>query len=162
MDGLIALRSMPNSSRRRVLIKISKRRAGMRNPFVLVLLLLTCCATPYQEMGLGGGVDAQKLSSNTYKITAYGNGLSTPALMHEYSMRKAAETTRQAGGTHFVIMRAQDASSMAYVSGAMLSFPGKEFEIRVLTISADQTVPQGAFSATAVLKSSSRKQSASQ
>jgi hypothetical protein len=114
----------------------------MRVPLVLVLLLLTCCATPYQEMGLGGGVDAQKLGSNTYKIMAYGNALASPALMRDYAMRKAAETTRQAGNTHFVIVRRQ------YVGVG--KFPGEELEIRVLTVSPGKPTPRGAISANEV------------
>lgn len=131
----------------------------MRVPLVFVLLLLTCCATPYQEMGFlgeigfGGGVDAQKLSHDTYKIKAYGNALSSAALMREYAMRKAAETTRQAGNTHFIIVRQQ------YVGAG--KFPGEEFEIRVLTVSPGKTAPRGAFSVNEVNKSLDNKKGAS-
>jgi hypothetical protein len=125
----------------------------MRVPLLFVLLLLTCCATPYQDMGLGGGVDAQKLSSDTYKIMAYGNALATPVLIRDYAMRKAAETTRQAGNSHFVILRQQ------YVG--IGRFPGEELEIRVLTVSPGKPAPRGAFSANEVIKSLGDKKGAS-
>jgi hypothetical protein len=126
----------------------------MRVPLILSLLLLTCCATPYQEYGLGGGVSAEKLSANTYKIASYGNALATSALVHDHAMLKAAETTQQAGGTHFVIAQDKDAPySSTYAAGATMSFPGKVLEISVLTLSPGQPTPRGALSASAVIKS---------
>jgi hypothetical protein len=126
----------------------------MRVPLILIPLLLTCCATPYQEYSpLGGGVRAEKLSANTYKIESYGNGYATPALVHDYAMLKAAETTQQAGGTHFVIARDKDAPYSTYAGGFRYTFPGKELEISVLTLSPGQPTPRGAFSASAVTKS---------
>jgi hypothetical protein len=52
---------------------------GMRNlflrkiAFALIALSLAGC-TPYQKMGLRGGVDDLQVSDVTYRITAKGNG----------------------------------------------------------------------------------------
>jgi hypothetical protein len=87
---------------------------------------------------------------------------------------KAAETTRQAGGTHFVIISAGDASSTGQVTTpgqAQTSFagntayttytpgmvhqyirPGQDVYIRVLSVPVGQPPPQGAFSADEVIR----------
>ena len=102
------------------------------------------------------------LLASTYKVVAYGNGLPNPALVHDYAMLKAAETAREAGGTHFVVTRGHDASSVAYAAPVLLSFPGKEIEIRVLTVRPGQAVPRGACSAGEVIGSLSHRKGASQ
>ena len=40
----------------------------------LIVFGLVGCSTPYQSMGFSGGVEAQQMTSNTYRIVARGNG----------------------------------------------------------------------------------------
>src|SRR6516225_5090710 len=77
---------------------------------LLLFLVLTACATPYQNMGFMGGVEAQRMTADTYRIVARGNGYTGATTIQDYTMLKAAETTKQAGGTHFAIISAADAS----------------------------------------------------
>jgi hypothetical protein len=146
----------------------------MRLLLVISLLALSGCATKYQDMGLTGGVSAQQMTSDTYRIVARGNG-STPATMiQDYTMLKAAETTQQHGGTHFVVISAADASSSSQIvtpgysqttlvgnsatttyspSQAINIFkPGQDAYIRILTLKPGQTPPPGATSAEEVIR----------
>src|SRR5262249_57668333 len=83
---------------------------GMRIVAVVLLLALAGCATPYQNMGFMGGVEAQQMTADPYRIVARGNGYTGSTTIQDYTLLKAAETTRQAGGTHFSIISASDAS----------------------------------------------------
>jgi hypothetical protein len=77
---------------------------------------LAGCATPYQSMGFMGGVEAHQMTKNTFRIVARGNGYTAGTTIQDYAILKAAETTRQAGGTHFAVISASDASSVGHVT----------------------------------------------
>ena len=137
------------------------------------LLLLTCalaaCSTPYQSMGFMGGVESQHITGTTYRIVARGNGYTGGTTIQDYTLLKAAETTKAAGGTHFAIISATDASSSGAVTTAghaQTSFvgntayttfspgnvyayvkPGQDTYIRVFTIAPGQAPPPGVLSA---------------
>lgn len=66
---------------------------------LLGALALASCATKYQEMGFTGGVAAQQITSDTYRIVARGNGYTGNTAIQDYALLKAAETTIAAGGT---------------------------------------------------------------
>lgn len=84
-------------------------------PIVAVALMtislsLMGCATRYQEMGFAGGVTAQQLTADTWRIVARGNGYAGSTRVQDFILLKAAETTRTAGGKYFVINASKDAS----------------------------------------------------
>jgi hypothetical protein len=125
-------------------------------------------------MGFSGGVVAQQITANTFRIVARGNGYTAATTIQDYAILKAAETTKQAGGTHFAIISANDASSagqvvvpgQAYTSvvgnAAYTTYtpatahqfvrPGQDVYIRVLTVVAGQTPPRGVFSADEIIR----------
>ncbi len=72
------------------------------------ILGLGACATPYQEMGLTGGVTATQLTADTFQIVANGNGYTSTATIERYALRKAAEVTVANGYDLFVITSAAD------------------------------------------------------
>lgn len=82
---------------------------------VVVVLLLTAalagCATRYRELGPGGGVTAAKMTADVWRISARVNQLTDPTAAQDYVLLKAAETTIEAGGTHFVIVGLNDVGS---------------------------------------------------
>jgi hypothetical protein len=139
-----------------------------------LVLALGGCSTPYQEMGFAGGVVAQQMTANTYRILARGNGYTAGTTIQDYTVLKAAETTKQAGGTHFLIVSAADASSAGYITtpgqartsvvgntayttyspGMVHQYmkPGQDVYIRVLTITPGQPPPPGAFSADEIIQ----------
>jgi hypothetical protein len=141
---------------------------------MLVAALSVGCATPYQGMGFRGGVDAQQLTANTFRILARGNGYTDATTIQDHALLKAAETTKQAGGTHFAIISASDASSVGHVvvpgqahtsvvgSTAYTTYtpatahkfirPGQDVYIRILTVQLGQQPPFGAFSADEIIQ----------
>lgn len=140
----------------------------------LVVLVLVGCSTPYQSMGFSGGVEAQQMTANTYRIVARGNGYTSGTVIQDYVALKAAETTRQAGGTHFMVISAGDASSASYVttpgqiqtsvigntayttyspgSTHQIFKPGQDSYIRIINVTAGQVPPQGAIPADEVMQ----------
>lgn len=81
-----------------------------RVAIVGLCLVLGGCGTKYQEMGFTGGVAAQQMTADTRRIQARGNGYTNSSTVQDYVLLKAAETTQAAGGTHFQIISAADAS----------------------------------------------------
>jgi hypothetical protein len=146
----------------------------MRIVLLLVLSVLAGCSTPYQEMGFAGGVAAQQMTANTVRIVARGNGYTASTTIQDYTVLKAAETTKQAGATHFMIISSANASSAGYVTtpgqaqtsvigntayttyspGMVHQYikPGQDTYIRVLTVAPGQAPPPGAFSADEIIQ----------
>jgi hypothetical protein len=140
----------------------------------LAALGLVGCTTPYQSMGFSGGVEAHQMTANTFRIVARGNGYTSGTTIQDYVALKAAETTRQAGGTHFLVISAGDASSASYLStpgqmktsvigdtayttynpGATYQIfkPGQDAYIRVINVPTGQSPPQGAIPADEVIQ----------
>ena len=57
------------------------------NKIALALcLLLAGCATKYQEMGFTGGVAAEQVTSDTYRIIARGNGYTGNTAIQDYAL----------------------------------------------------------------------------
>jgi hypothetical protein len=140
---------------------------------VMLCLLLAGCGTKYQEMGFTGGVAAEQITKDTYRIVARGNGNTRSTTIQDYALLKAAETTKAAGATHFVIISAADATksetiimpgtstttfsgntayttrSPGYVDNIIK--PGQDAHIRVLKLAMGQQM-QGAYSADEIIQ----------
>jgi hypothetical protein len=148
---------------------------GMQRLFIASLLfVLAGCATKYQDMGFTGGVGAQQVTSDTFRIQAQGNGYTSAASVQDYVLLKAAETTKQSGGTHFILISAANTTrvdqlqtsgtaqttfvghnaSTTYTPGSTETIikPGQDAYIRVLNVKAGQTLPAGAISADEIIK----------
>lgn len=139
-----------------------------------IALALAACSTPYQEMGFMGGVAAQQMTADTFRISARGNGYTGRTQVQDYTMLKAAETTKSAGGTHFRVVSAQDATKEGafvipghanttfYGNTASTTYspatvtpiikPGEDTYIRVLTLAPGQTAPPDAISADEIIR----------
>ena len=120
-----------------------------------------------------GGVVAQQITSDTYRISARGNGYTGSTTVQDYMLLKAAETTKTAGGTHFVVISAADASRTGFgqTQGSIttnvigntayttynpgvtyqIAKPGEDAYIRVLTLPAGAATPAGAFAADEII-----------
>jgi hypothetical protein len=136
---------------------------------VVCSCILGSCATKYQEMGFSGGVSAQPVMTDVYRIQARGNAYTGSAAVQDFYLLKAAETTLAAGGSHFLIIGAENQTSrsvgqtpgyantsvvggtafMTYTPGATYDIikPGQDVMVKVLRIRAGETPPQGAFPA---------------
>jgi Flp pilus assembly protein TadG len=137
-------------------------------------IVLAGCGTKYQEMGFSGGVSAQRMTSDVVRISARGNGYTSNTTVQDYALLKAAETTKEMGGSHFAVISAEDASRVGtvttpgtaqtsvhghvatttYTPGSTETFikPGKDAYIRVLRISPGSPPPAGAISADEIIK----------
>ncbi len=146
----------------------------MRSILLAVVLIIGGGSTPYQQMGFSGGVDTQQITADTYRIVARGNASTSSTRIQDYTLLKAAETTRAAGGTHFAIVSAADASSVGQITTggtAQTTFvgnmatttynpptthhyvkPGQDTYIRVLNITPGQAPPRGAYSADEIIQ----------
>lgn len=130
---------------------------------------LSACATPYGPMGLMGGVTVAPIMTDTYRITAKGNGYTSSERIQDYVLLKAAEQTRDAGSDYFVIVSSADASANSvgvtpgYASTQIVGNtafttvspgyayniykPGQDIYIRVIRGAA----PAGAFRASEII-----------
>lgn len=136
---------------------------------LFVSFFLVGCATKYQEMGFTGGVEAEQITSDTWRIKSRGNAYTSSATVQDFVLLKAAETTKAAGGNHFILISASDASRVGVVTspgtatttvsgntafttvspGASREYikPGQDAYIRVLKAPAP-----GAFSADEIIQ----------
>lgn len=80
---------------------------------LLAASLLAGCQTAYQEEGFwtDGGVSAQQVTSDTFRITARGNEFTDQSTISDYVLLKSAETVKAAGFSHFGIVSGQDITS---------------------------------------------------
>lgn len=144
---------------------------------LLVLTLglgLSACATKYGEMGLTGGVKAEQVTSDIWRVIARGNGYTESSRVQDFVLLKYAELTLEQGGTHFVIAGSQDQASVGVVTtpgtatvnrigntafvtsspsySETVVRPGQDAYVRVIKVAAGQQPPLGAFSAAEIDK----------
>jgi hypothetical protein len=141
---------------------------------VVAGMTLLGCATKYQEMGFTGGVSAQQITADTWRIIARGNAYTGGTQIQDYVLLKAAETTKSVGGTHFIIGSSQDASSQGAIvtpgtahttygggvafttfnPGSVHSYvkPGQDAYVRVMNVPAGSRPPAGALSANEIIQ----------
>lgn len=95
---------------------------------VLSLIGLSACATPYQEMGVRGGVASVRITSDIAQVTARGTAATDPDQVQRYALRKAAETTVASGYDLFQVVADTDRSrtvqgAAGYTAGGLGGFP---------------------------------------
>lgn len=71
-------------------------------------LLVSGCTTPYQEMGATGGVRAEAIGYDRYRVSGLINAYTSPPLVVDYMILKAAETAMKNGATHFIVESVTD------------------------------------------------------
>jgi hypothetical protein len=129
---------------------------------------LAGCATPYQEMGVLGGVSSARITMDTFQITARGNGWTDPDTVQRYALRKAAEQTVAAGYDLFAIAGDADRSSAVtetfatsghgrrggWLTGSSFQMirPGETLLVRMARYPKPEPLPPGMFDAHEVLK----------
>jgi hypothetical protein len=125
-------------------------------------------------MGFTGGVATEQMSADVFRIKSRGNGYTDKSTVQDYVLLKAAETTKSAGGTHFQVINASDATeqqivttpgtantsvygSTAFttytpVSTSVINKPGEDVYIRVLRLTRGQQPPAGVFAADEIVQ----------
>lgn len=125
--------------------------------------VLCGCATPYQEMGLLGGVEAYRVSDDTLQVVAKGNGFTDPATIQRYALRKAAEVTLASGYDYFALTNENDTTrhgtfstaTANYSRGSAWAFgsswetlkPGQQILVRMLKGPAPTPLPPNVYDA---------------
>ena len=131
-------------------------------------ILMASCATPYQEMGILGGVRATRISEDVIQVRAQGNAYTDPDRIQQYALRKAAEETLANGYDLFVIGGEIDRSRIgsetlavangsknaAWATGFSMPIikPGETLLVRMLKGPKPSPVPAGLFDAHEVVK----------
>ena len=109
---------------------------------VAVCLAISACATPYGEMGLMGGVSAQRIDETTFEVSARGNGFTDQETISHFVLRKAAEETVADGYDLFMIVDSRDRSHFSTFTTAgqfnttttgQASFYGKGLSLLIRT-----------------------------
>lgn len=148
--------------------------AGAAASALAAAVLLGGCATRYQEMGFTGGVAAEQMSADVFRIKSRGNAYTDRATVQDYVLLKAAETAKSVGGTHFQMISANDATKQelvttpgtattsVYGGTAFTTYtpstssiqikPGEDAYIRVLRLAAGQQTPAGIFAADEIIQ----------
>jgi hypothetical protein len=107
------------------------------------------------------------MTADTFRIVARGNAYTSRTTVQDYALLKAAETTIDAGGSHFVVISAADASRAGafttpstiqttvsggtaystYTPGSTTTFikPGQDTYIRIVRLNAGERPPPGAY-----------------
>lgn len=147
------------------MLKILMRATACTVLLAVVSTTISACSTTYGAMGAMGGVAAAPITSDTYRISAQGNGYTDATTIQDYAFLKAAETTLAAGKTHFTIVGDRDATSSTTQStgGSFSSFggsifynpginynvvkPGQDLLIHVWSPSPKETLPPNTFKA---------------
>jgi hypothetical protein len=116
--------------------------------FAVILLCATLsgCATKYQDLGFTGGVAAQQMTADTWRIQSRGNAYTSSSTVQDYVLLKAAETTQAAGGSHFQIVSAADASRSATIvtpGNSTTSFVGNQAFTTTTPGSVDTVIKPG-------------------
>ncbi|WP_291689574.1 hypothetical protein [Bradyrhizobium sp.] len=65
---------------------------------------LSACATPYQQFGVLGGLDAKELRPDVYRVSFQGNGFTTKESVQVYWLNRCAELALEKGYAGFEIL----------------------------------------------------------
>jgi hypothetical protein len=80
--------------------------------FLLVIfVLLTSCATPYQSSSFMGGFDEIKLSDDSYQVNFRGNKYSSTQRAIDFTLLRSAELTLENGYSYFIVVDSEVRSS---------------------------------------------------
>lgn len=92
---------------------------------LLVFLILTGCATPYQKVGLGGGYSDTRLQDNVFTVNFRGNGYTSRERSSDFALLRCAELAIENGFKFFAIAdSSQEQKTMFYKTGSTSSTYG--------------------------------------
>lgn len=80
----------------------------MRGWLLAGALLISGCATRYQDMTLGLGVAADAMGGDVYRITALINSSNRPGDLEDFLLLRAAEAAKEQGASGFVVLGHRD------------------------------------------------------
>lgn len=77
----------------------------------ILLLLVMSCATPFSEPQYGYGVAATPLGGNVFRVQAQLNSWSSPNMVGDYLLLRAADVAGRNNAIGFVILDSRDTST---------------------------------------------------
>jgi hypothetical protein len=133
--------------------------------------VLAGCATKYQEMGFTGGVAAEQVTADVFRIKSRGNAYTAQSTVQDYVLLNAAETAK--GASHFIMISAADATRVdtivtpgtantsVYGNTAYTTYspatstpivkPGQDAFVKLVRLAPGQPPPAGAMSADEII-----------
>jgi len=86
---------------------MTRRYANILFVLIASLFLLSGCATPtaYGPKGFSGGYEEQQIDESTYRVSFYGNGVTSQDRVWNFWIHRCAELTAQKGYTYFTLSR---------------------------------------------------------
>jgi hypothetical protein len=118
---------------------------------VIVGLLISGCATAYQQKGMTGGYSETKLAVNVYRVSFGANGYSSRDRARDFALLRSAELTIQDDFKYFTVLEGQDALEYQSVKGILVSSPDITYLIKM---SNDKNISGGSsYEASFILNS---------
>lgn len=71
--------------------------------WLVAVVLLVGCATPYQPVGVRGGYSERQVNERSYEVSFEGNGYTTKEAARRMAVRRAAELALHRGFAGFAI-----------------------------------------------------------
>ncbi|KXI29136.1 CC0125/CC1285 family lipoprotein [Paraglaciecola hydrolytica] len=78
---------------------------------LLSSILLSGCATTYQNSGYSGGYSETQLDENVFTVSFRGNGFTAKERVADFTLLRSAELTIQSGYKYFVIVNSNTSTS---------------------------------------------------
>lgn len=92
---------------------------------LMLFLILTGCATPYQKVGLSGGYSDTRLQENVFTVNFRGNGSTSMERSSDFALLRCAELTIENGFKFFAVTdSSQEQKTMLYNTGSSSSTYG--------------------------------------
>lgn len=79
---------------------------------VVLLVLLSGCATAYQPKSFSGGYSETRLGENIFQVSFRGNGYTSRERAADFNLLRSAEVTLENGFRYFVIVDSQKHSDV--------------------------------------------------
>jgi len=120
----------------------------------LLIGTLTACTTPYQDIGMMGGVEQTKLANDAYMIRVQINSLTPRANITDYALLRASELALADGYPYFIVTNGEDITTSTAVplpgysqtNGAAFA-TGSDGSAMAMGSSTTTTMPPMAFTA---------------
>ncbi|PCJ95128.1 MAG: hypothetical protein COA45_12430 [Zetaproteobacteria bacterium] len=75
----------------------------MKYFYLLPLIFLSACATPYQQQSFSGGFSETQLSENVFQVSFEGNGYTNKQRASDFALLRSAELALENGYDYFAI-----------------------------------------------------------
>lgn len=125
----------------------------MRILATLTALLAGACASPLDIAGPRSATQ-ERIAGNVYRVDIPASQYSDREVVKDLTLVRAAETAQRAGGTHFLVIRGDDADTLLPVVLGASDPARKDYTVyvKVLTIEAPRQPGHGVLSVEEVLQ----------